>query len=275
MSRPELTAPPDVFYNDVEARKYTTNSRIQNIQRQITERALELLVLPQGEPSLILDVGCGSGLSGAVLEEHGHVWVGCDISADMLGIAASGESPLGDVFRRDMGQGLPFRPGTFDGAISISALQWLCYSDKNAHVPRHRLMRFFNSLYASLKPTARAALQFYPEKPEQAVLIAQCAQKAGFAGGLVVDYPNSAKRKKYYLCLSMQQGYRAPQGLSDRSAQGVQVGERASATKRSRKAKVAKKSKEWIQLKKERQRRQGKEVRHDSKFTGRKRKPRF
>ena len=30
--RPELTAPPEVFYNDEEARKYTTNSRMIEIQ---------------------------------------------------------------------------------------------------------------------------------------------------------------------------------------------------------------------------------------------------
>ena len=27
------------------------------------------------------------------------------------------------------------------------------------------------------------------------------ATKAGFSGGVVVDYPNSTKAKKYYLCL--------------------------------------------------------------------------
>jgi hypothetical protein len=32
----------------------------------------------------------------------------------------------GDVFLRDMGHGLNFRPNTFDGCVSISAVQWLC-----------------------------------------------------------------------------------------------------------------------------------------------------
>ena len=34
------------------------------------------------------------------------------------------------------------------------------------------------------------------------------ATRAGFSGGVVVDYPNSAKAKKYYLCLfaGIQQG---------------------------------------------------------------------
>jgi 18S rRNA (guanine1575-N7)-methyltransferase len=33
-----------------------------------------------------LDIGCGSGLSGEVLEEDGHFWVGMDISPSMLSI---------------------------------------------------------------------------------------------------------------------------------------------------------------------------------------------
>jgi hypothetical protein len=42
----------------------------------MTERALELLNLPAGRPSFLLDIGCGSGLSGEVLSEYGHEWVG-------------------------------------------------------------------------------------------------------------------------------------------------------------------------------------------------------
>ena len=58
-----------------------------NVQREITLRAIELLLLPPDQMSLILDIGCGSGLSGQVLEEQGHVWVGCDVSRDMLQVA--------------------------------------------------------------------------------------------------------------------------------------------------------------------------------------------
>lgn len=56
-----------------------------DIQTQMTERALELLILPEDTSCYILDLGCGSGLSGTVLEENGHVWVGLDISTSMLG----------------------------------------------------------------------------------------------------------------------------------------------------------------------------------------------
>jgi len=87
MSRPELVGDASIFYNSKEARKYNSSSRMIGVQREITERAIELLKLPTDRPCLILDVGCGSGLSGNVLEEKGHVWVGLDISRDMLNVA--------------------------------------------------------------------------------------------------------------------------------------------------------------------------------------------
>ncbi len=35
--------------------------RIMSIQSEMSERALELLALPDDQPSFILDLGCGSG----------------------------------------------------------------------------------------------------------------------------------------------------------------------------------------------------------------------
>ena len=77
----------------------------------------------------------------------------------------------GDLVHRDMGEGMCFRPGMFDGAIryaptaaidqhhtlshtvylpSVSALQWLCNQDKRAHNPRARMQKFFTTLYACM-----------------------------------------------------------------------------------------------------------------------------
>lgn len=51
----------------------------------MTYRALELLNLPSDEPAFLLDIGCGSGLSGEILEEEGYIWAGVDIAPSMLG----------------------------------------------------------------------------------------------------------------------------------------------------------------------------------------------
>jgi 18S rRNA (guanine1575-N7)-methyltransferase len=52
----------------------------------MSERAVELLCLPENQPCHIIDLGCGSGLSGETLTEQGHTWTGVDISSAMLGI---------------------------------------------------------------------------------------------------------------------------------------------------------------------------------------------
>ncbi|KAG5467918.1 hypothetical protein LSCM4_01004 [Leishmania orientalis] len=304
--RPELENPPEVFYNASESRKYTSSTRVRKVQRDMTLRALELLNLPKQEVAvasgvncsgLLLDIGSGSGLSGDVLTEQGHVWIGVDISRDMLRIAKEdelnyydlgvvpkageaeeellpsscnarfdtshvkwglitsdddqeavndsgkkqddggdddGESGEGsssaaagsgvvpgphmvEVLQNDIGAGLPFRPGTFDGCVSISVLQWLCHSTKKGEVPQRRMMALFQSLYNALRRGAKAVFQFYPSDPEQVHLITRAAMKCGFSGGVVVDFPHSARAKKYYLVLQagqVQGGFVPPPALT-------------------------------------------------------------
>lgn len=63
---------------------YFNSSHIIDVQTKLAQRALELLALPDDQPSFILDIGCGSGLSGQVLSDNGHYWVGIDVSDSML-----------------------------------------------------------------------------------------------------------------------------------------------------------------------------------------------
>lgn len=58
-----------------------------------------------------------------------------------IDIAVERELECGDVLLSDMGQGCPFRAGSFDGAVSISALQWLCNADHKSHNPAQRLKK--------------------------------------------------------------------------------------------------------------------------------------
>jgi 18S rRNA (guanine1575-N7)-methyltransferase len=127
-------------------------------------------------------------------------------------------------------------------------------------------------------------------------LITSIAQRAGFGGGLVVDYPNSNKAKKVFLVLIVGSGGHVPKGLEgeeeavedDSKAQFEKRRERARARKSSKKKNV--KDRDWILKKKDVSvqyapgprkaliflqlyRQRGKEsVPRDSKYTGRKRK---
>jgi len=102
----------------------------------------------------------------------------------------------------------------------------------------------------------------------------------------VVDYPNSKKAKKIFLCLMVGGGgaQSMPKGLDadgvdvDGEGEGGVAYERRRARERRRKEgkRGAVKNKDWIMKKKELYRQRGKEdVPADSKYTGRKRKTYF
>lgn len=245
----------------------------------MTRRALELLNLDS--PSLILDVGCGSGLSGEILssveEEEGgpHMWVGMDVSASMLDVALQRDVE-GDLLLADIGQGVPFRAGAFDAAISISAIQWLCNAESSETSPAGRLTRFFNGLYASLRRGARAVCQFYPKNDVQRNMITAAAVKAGFGAGILEDDPGT-KNQKLYLVLTV--GGSNANGSGDitgvvQGMEGVDVHDSRRGLKAG-KGEIKKHSKQWIIKKKEQMERKGKIVRATSKYTGRKRRIAF
>lgn len=269
MSRPEEIAPPEVFYNDSESHKYTSSTRVQHIQAKMTLRALELLNLNPDDPHFMLDVGCGSGLSGEILTEEGYNWIGMDIAPSMLASALDREVD-GDLFLADLGNGIPFRAGAFDAAISISVIQWLCNADTAGVDPKKRILRFFNTLYASMRRGGKFVAQFYPMNDVQTQAILDAAKLAGFAGGLIIDDPESKRNKKFYLVLTA--------GQSDRNLNlgGAQMD--APETNKKMSIKMKKKlenRKDYINRKKETMRRRGRKVALDSKFTARKRRPKF
>lgn len=245
----------------------------------MTHRALELLQL--GSQSLILDIGCGSGLSGEILstvspDDGGpHVWVGMDISASMLDIALQREVE-GDLLLSDIGQGIPFRPGSFDAAISISAIQWLCNAETSEDSPQRRLSTFFNGLYASLLRGGRAVCQFYPKNEAQRSMVSYAAIKAGFGAGILEDYPGT-KNAKIYLVLTVGGGEvqgditNVVENMRDVDVYDARRGSSFAASfagkKRERKG-----SKAWIMRKKDQMEKRGKVVKASSRYTGRSRR---
>ena len=150
-------------------------------------------------------------------------------------------------------------------------LQWLLNAETShpTSSPPHRLTRFFTTLHSALRNPSRAVLQFYPSSDDQVQLITSIAQRAGFGGGIVVDYPNSKKARKVFLCLFVGDGggggggaaTRVPEGLQgdgdgaaeseDAKAKFEGRRQRESRRERNGKQKVVKGGKDWILRKKE------------------------
>ncbi|KOX67718.1 putative methyltransferase WBSCR22 [Melipona quadrifasciata] len=268
--RPEHLAPPELFYDETEARKYTHNnaidfdelrSKIQVLKRETYW--FKIYVKNYLTTSLV------TNLIQTLFLKYDMLFL-----EEILRVALEREVG-GDLILGDMGQGMPFKAGTFDGAISISALQWLCNADKNSHDPLKRLYKFFSTLFSCLSRSARAVFQFYPENSEQIELITTQATKAGFYGGVVVDFPNSTKAKKYFLVLMTGGAAVLPRALSVNETDSVVPYASRREQMKKAKGKYLKNSKDWIIEKKERRRKQGKKVSEDSKYTGRRRCGRF
>jgi 18S rRNA (guanine1575-N7)-methyltransferase len=119
-------------------------------------------------------------------------------------------------------------------------------------------------------------MQIYPENAEQATLLSEEAMKAGFSGGLVVDYPNSTRAKKYFLCLMVGAAPTAsmPQALEGAGSQVAVAGRERSKGKKRKDEHL--KGKGWVMKKKAQRRGRGHTgVAPDSKYTARKRKSKY
>jgi ubiquinone/menaquinone biosynthesis C-methylase UbiE len=159
---------------------------MQRTQRELTERAIELLGITSGK---VLDVGCGTGLSSLVLKEHGFEVVGIDSSKAMADKAR--ERGI-DAYLADM-HDVPLNTSYFDAIVSISTIQW-------SRRPKE-LAREFARL---LKPNGRVVAQFYPGSEKAAIEVCKGFASTGFIGGLQVDNPKSPKRKRFFLVMRKQ-----------------------------------------------------------------------
>lgn len=151
---------------------------------------------------VILDLGCGSGLSTAHFEKalakssstklstctstgsrpgaanllttQGNIFqrgffVGCDLSQEMLaaGASTSEKRPRPERVQCNFKHALPFRSGVFDFVLSISAMQWILNEDDRVQQYQHgdeNFRRSFRFFSELLRISPRGVLQFYPAR---------------------------------------------------------------------------------------------------------------
>jgi SAM-dependent methyltransferase len=180
-----------------------SSAQAARVQADLARLCLDLLghsCPNQLPPQLLLDVGCGSGLSSAEVMRSGHSCVGLDVSAGMLALARQHEVVLCDV-----GCGMPFRR-CFDGAISVSALQWLVATDTEEE-GISRAEAFFCSLDRALSEGAAAVCQVYTASEAHTQLLLTTARACGFATSIsLIGYPHEGSAaKKLFLLFKREQ----------------------------------------------------------------------
>ncbi|PIO00447.1 hypothetical protein COT72_01955 [archaeon CG10_big_fil_rev_8_21_14_0_10_43_11] len=139
------------YWTSERSKEYESKRNVQKTQERMTR---ELLAL-QPVLGFVLDAGCGSGFSTRVLKQHART-IGIDISEHMCVLAR--EKGL-DVVCADFSR-IPFKTGSFDFVVSISALQWATGRTRDELLIAYANVLFeFNRV---LKSKGRVLLQFYP-----------------------------------------------------------------------------------------------------------------
>ncbi len=188
----DLYVIPETYFSREAAEHYDHSPRMRKVQRELTERAIELLDLKKGK---ILDAGCGTGFSLQILKERGFDAIGIDISQPMLDIAKK----KGFNVRKADFADLPFKAGYFDGLLSISSLQWVY--GKSYEDVLGKYSKIAKEFHRVLKANGRAVIQFYPKTEKELDLAAKEFKMAGFKVTIAVDYPHIKKRTKKFLIL--------------------------------------------------------------------------
>ncbi len=183
---------PAEYYNAERAVYYARSNSMQKMQRRMMARALELIEIDPD--AWVLDAGCGSGFGQTLLTEAGLHVIGIDVSWDML---AHGRRENGPRMCADMTL-LPFRDGSFDAIISISAMQWVLSEDPNLRDAA--LVALVKDISRTLLRGGSLVIQFYPRTD----LILKDVKEAFatsdvFEGQLVIDNPQNPKKRKIYL----------------------------------------------------------------------------
>lgn len=233
-TKPEDASTP-IYLDAKESARYARNAATQAIQEELTTECVQLLArhapapasAPQ-ESSVLLNVGCGNGYCSSVIARHGMRWVGADVSRPMLREAPS--SLAGLLVQADCFGRLPFADASFDHAISVSAIQWLCCKNGAGSTEDGTPASFFfRELARVTKESAVFIAQLYPRNQEDVELLQDSAREAGWCGTVMTAFPHATKAKKKFLCLqkhgietsyhacSLSWPFRTPCGGSDRA----------------------------------------------------------
>lgn len=198
--KPEAHATEAAAYYDAPTAHTYTHGVVWNkgTQADLTRTVCTLAhVAPH---TLVLDVGCGSGLSTrAVIETvlPAPACVGFDVAAAMLDIAVTTVSGA-EFAMCDAGAGLPLRAGVFDSGISVSALQWLMGS--GGVIDTAPFSRCMATVMSALQPGAVCAFQAYFDSPAMAEAALVTLATLGMARPtLILDFPHSNHNRKFFV----------------------------------------------------------------------------
>lgn len=202
------------YYYGENAQEYANSNWMARNQIKTSERILQLLedsniggnLELDPEYQLILDLGCGTGFSSVLFEDHNFNMVGIDLSFDMLLKNLEQQKTIEDneqIIKIPRNiicaaiQRLPIRPNIFHHIISISAFNFILENISDKKAIQQLLHHIVENLALILKENGRIIIEFYPKESEISYYLESFSKK--FEGGLVIDNPKGRKEQKFLI----------------------------------------------------------------------------
>ncbi len=181
------------YYESGLGRAHVETGAVRRVQRELALRALMHAQIPLNEK--VLDAGCGSGFSLEVLKEAGYKPEGFDISPALVALSAKKgfKAKEGDLRK------IPFSDGSFGAMISISAIQWLLQGSEIEK--RENMKKCAKEFFRVLKPSGKAAIQFYPKTEGDLMLAGTAFKNAGLKTTIITENENNPKKRRFFLVL--------------------------------------------------------------------------
>ncbi len=176
---------PVDYWTAERAVEYDSKNNIKKAQHRMSGDAIEILNFFDGT---VLDVGCGTGFSTEVLNEY-YYTVGLDISFEMVKLARKKDVKCicADFLK------MPFKNSSFDGVVSISAIQWVLGRNYAETLDNYKSVA--RELSRVLRDKGIAVVQFYPQTREEFDLVSSVFGK--FFVVEVIETGSGKKLKKY------------------------------------------------------------------------------
>ena len=182
-----------------EKRRKTRTAGVA-LDGQETEGAAAAAAAPGDSRGVVVDVGCGTGLSSVEAVRLGHTVVGFDYSPSMLLAAAP---QLVAKARGDLRQGIPVRAGAAAAVVSVGALHYLGDCADAAASFMADVRRVLLQADAPSGSSGVFVAQFFPSAAVDAAAVARgyaaAAADAGLWPSLLLDQPHRTDAKRWFL----------------------------------------------------------------------------
>jgi 18S rRNA (guanine1575-N7)-methyltransferase len=198
MCFPEINSTPEIYFNQNLVIQYFSSNRIIKVQTRLSFRALAILgILEKLGPNILVNLGCGTGVTEKLTPVEKNFTIGLDVSYFMMKIYSRRTIMTESILLDIQITFLPFRPQCIDLCISVSCIQWLkILPDSNAsNVIIFEEKQFFD--YRCINNLC--VMQFFPISKKILKKILKIFTNIKHKIFLIIDKKNKETSKKYFI----------------------------------------------------------------------------